>query len=296
MNKKTPSLFLLIIIFLQANQLIGLCQSENDIRSALFWEISGNELESPSYIYGTIHVMPKDEFKVFPSAENKLKESDLLVMEINMDVPLKTKIEWAKKMMLPADSTLQDYLSSDSYTKLKSFTIDSLGISKKKFERFTRLKPFAFYSALIPQIIDEKIEGYDMHFMKIAKKEDIPIAELENFDFQMGIFDSIRYEDQLELFFEDFSHPAKDFDELLDIYKAQDIHKMAKMFDSGSDYEQFEYELITNRNQNWISKIEQFIQDNKTFIAVGAGHLGGDKGIIQLLMHEGYILTPLSLE
>jgi uncharacterized protein YbaP (TraB family) len=79
------------------------------------------------------------------------------------------------------------------------------------------------------------------------------------------------------------------------MYLAQDIDGMVEM--SGEEFfgdlENGEAELLTNRNQKWIPKIKAFSKEKPTFYAVGAAHLGGQNGVIRLLMKEGFILKAV---
>ena len=140
------------------------------------------------------------------------------------------------------------------------------------------MKPFAFYSALIPHVIGKKIEGYDMYYSDLANKNDIPVEGLESFEFQLAIFDSISYEKQLEMFFSgEYMDIEKEMKELLDMYLSHDIYEMAKAFheEEADGFEEFESELIVKRNKDWIEKLSVLMQEKPSFIAVGAGHLAG---------------------
>lgn len=265
----------------------------------VFWEISGNGLEQPSYLFGTIHIMPKSQFTAYETADEKLKESEQLVLEMKIDVPLKTQMEWAQKMMLPEGKTIPDYMDEEDYERVEAYAMDSLEIKKFLFNTYIKMKPFAFYSALIPHVIGKKIEGYDMHFSNIAKKEEIPVVGLESFEFQLAIFDSISYEKQLEMFFPGEEFNLKDeMQELLDMYLSHDIYSMAEAFseEESSGYEELESELLIKRNNDWVEKISELIYEEPSFIAVGAGHLAGEHGLIRQLRQKGFTLNPVMLK
>lgn len=265
----------------------------------VFWEISGNGLEQPSYLFGTIHIMPKSQFTAYETADEKLKESEQLVLEMKIDVPLKTQMEWAQKMMLPEGKTIPDYMDEEDYARVEAYAMDSLEIKKFLFNTYIKMKPFAFYSALIPHVIGKKIEGYDMHFSNIAKKEEIPVVGLESFEFQLAIFDSISYEKQLEMFFPGEEFNLKDeMQELLDMYLSHDIYSMAEAFseEESSGYEELESELLIKRNNDWVEKISELIYEEPSFIAVGAGHLAGEHGLIRQLRQKGFTLNPVMLK
>lgn len=290
--------FILSLILISGLSLTNI-QAQNSGEKTVLWEISGNNLEKSSYLFGTIHLMPKDQFFSYEIVDEKLKESKQLILEMEVDVPLKVQMEWAKLMLLPQEVSIADFVDSVKFAEIKSFVIDSLEMKEMMFNTYMKLKPFAFYSALMPGIIGEKIEAYELYFSKIAKKEKIPVKGLESFEFQMSLFDSISNEQQMEMFFNDelsLYALKKEFEDLMETYLSHDIYKMAEsMKEEQSGYEAFEYELLGKRNTNWVPLIIDYIHESPSFIAVGAAHLAGEYGLIKQLRIAGYKLSPVSL-
>jgi uncharacterized protein YbaP (TraB family) len=115
----------------------------------------------------------------------------------------------------------------------------------------------------------------------------------------MSIFDSIPYKAQAEMLvktIKDKSSGNDEFKTMVDMYKAQDIEAMSKMLGSGeqSDLAQYENMLIVKRNKNWIPIMSKMMKEKQTFFAVGAGHLGGELGVVNLLRQAGYKVIPLN--
>ena len=264
--------------------------------NTVFWEISGNGLLKPSYLFGTIHILPKDEFVAYELADQKLTESEQLILEMEIDVPMKTQVEWAKKLMLPEGSSIPDFMETEDFLRLKSYALDSLQVKEFLFNAYLKMKPFAFYSALIPHVIGKKIEGYELHFSKLAKKEQLPVVGLETFDFQLGIFDSIPNETQLKMFFDEDTDLKSELKEMLEMYQDQDIYSMAESLEDASDkYAEMETELLIKRNIDWAEKLPDLMKQKPSFIAVGAGHLAGEHGLIKLLREKGFAVEPIML-
>jgi len=292
-TKFFPAFFLFILVTFV---IIPFSGAQSNEEKSVFWEISGNGLEQSSYLFGTMHLLPRNQFVEYELVKEKLINSSQLILEMVIDVPVKQQIEWAKLMMLPEGETLQKYMTEKEYENIRTYVLDSLKVKEMMFNAYIKFKPFAFYSALLPSIIGEKIEGYELYFSKLASKKKIPVLGLETFEYQMGIFDSIPNEEQLNMFFDPKNDPKKEFEEVLDLYLEQEIYKMADMMKSESDeYAQFEYELLTKRNTEWVPKITGFIQDTPSFIAVGAAHLGGKNGLIKQLRETGFTVTPIVL-
>lgn len=165
------------------------------INAQLLWKISGNGLTQISYLYGTIHVMPKDKFSVSPKIQEAINNSTMMAMEVDLNMDLKTKIQMAQEMILPGGRTLKDYLNADDFKKLNTFCLDSLKMKKGKLKKYYRLKPF-FFSSVVAQEQMGETSSYEMEFMKIAKKRKMSMIGLESIEFQMQTINKISIEDQ----------------------------------------------------------------------------------------------------
>ncbi len=116
----------------------------------------------------------------------------------------------------------------------------------------------------------------------------------------MSLFDSIPYDAQAQMLMATIQSDEKDsesnqLEEMVKMYKDQDIQGMQRMVkgDEGgiSEYEEL---LLLRRNRNWIPIMEDMMANNPTFFAVGAGHLGGEEGVIALLRKAGYKVAPIN--
>ena len=133
-----------------------------------------------------------------------------------------------------------------------------------------------------------------------AKKNKKRVEGLETMSYQASIFDSIPYKLQAEQLLKYVSDTGskseadKQFGEMVRAYKAQDIEKLGdfvKEEDGGlSNYQDI---LLYNRNRNWVQKLKSLMAEKSLVVAVGAGHLAGEKGVIKLLRKEGYIVRPV---
>lgn len=110
----------------------------------------------------------------------------------------------------------------------------------------------------------------------------------------MNIFDEIPYEQQakdlVKMAQEGLEKSKETFSLMLKLYQEQDIEAMTKLVeeDSTQTISNHSDKLLNNRNKNWIPKISEFANQKPTFFGVGAGHLGGENGVIALLRREGY--------
>jgi len=286
-----------LAIVLLLSGFLPFLQAQESTEKSLLWEVSGNGLEQASYIFGTIHVIPSGDFIVFPQADAKLQKSDRLVLEMVVDVPLATQIEWSKQMLLPEGGNLRNLIPEDRFLDMQSYVVDTLGVKANKFNTYLILKPFFLYTALIPEIMGEKLESYELHFTKQARSNKKEIIGLETFEYQLSIFDTIPLEKQVDMLFGEKVDMKTDFESIIAMFKDQDIDRMAmQMEEENDDFPEITDKLLTGRNKEWVGKLTVLMAEKPSFIAVGAGHLGGKTGLIALLREMGYTLRPLTLE
>ena len=113
----------------------------------------------------------------------------------------------------------------------------------------------------------------------------------------MAIFDKIPYEIQAKMLVELAKTPtnaAAEFADLVAVYKKQDVDALEKMMEkSNFDFKGYQDDILYNRNANWIAEITKFAQQKPTLFAVGAGHLGGKKGLLTLLRKNGFTIKAI---
>jgi len=271
---------------------VGCMLSFSTLNAQLLYQISGNGLTKNSYIFGTIHTMPKEDFKMPKKVLDALKSSEMVALEIDLNMTMSEQIELAKMTLLPNGETLKNYMTDSAYTKLKSYCMDSLAWKEAKFEKYSHMKPFFFSSVVLQEKIGKQ-KSFEMEFQKLAKQYDKPLMGLETVMYQMETIDRISIKDQIP-FMDDFSNMS-DFDVMFDLYMKEDIKGLYTLISSETDMlPEFNHWFLDVRNANWIPVIEKQIHQQGTFIAVGAGHLGGTNGVLELLRKQGYAVDGIS--
>ena len=154
-NQLTTILFVLLTLSLQAQ---------------LLYKVEGKNLKEPSYVFGTIHIMPKKDFAISEAIKTAFKSCDKLVMEIDLNMDLKTQIEIAQSSMLPEGKTVADITTKENSELIRKFCIDSLKWKESKYTKMSRFRPF-FLASLITQELIGKSKSYEMEFKKLAKKK-----------------------------------------------------------------------------------------------------------------------------
>jgi uncharacterized protein YbaP (TraB family) len=262
-------------------------------QAQLLYQISGNGLSAVSYLYGTIHMLPKDQFELSNSLKRAFDASATLAMEVDLNMSGAEKIALAQKVLLPEGKTLKDFMAEQDYLQLKMYCMDSLAWSESKFDRNSKLKPMFFSSMLIQESM-RNMASYEMEFNKMAKKKRKNVMGLETIDFQLGLFDQLPMETQVEMLNKDYNSDLQTFDTLLACYLQEDLDKLNVLMNAETAaYPEFNELLLVNRNKSWINPMDIQMRKESTFFAVGAGHLGGAQGVIALLREAGYTVTAI---
>ncbi|GAA5220979.1 TraB/GumN family protein [Membranihabitans marinus] len=271
------------------------------LEDAVLWEINHPNLQETSYLLGTIHYVP-NEYYLWPDIfEDKFASCSQLALEIDLkEMQGGNMLGLLDKFIMKDDLSISDILSSEDYRTVSDF-FNKMGLPLILFER---LKPFFLYiltMADFNNMDSGNMKSYELELLDKSKKSNIPVVGLETIDYQISIFDSIPYKTQADMLVNAIKDKIEldgevdeDLNTLFQAYHRQDLNAIYEI-SSSTDSTMMEYNelLIDNRNRDWISKIKSLIADQPTFIAVGAGHLAGPAGVIQLMRNEGYILKPV---
>jgi len=260
---------------------------------SLLWEISGNGLKQSSYIYGTIHIICPDDYFMTNKTKEVFNKSEQVFLELDMDDPNMMK-EMQNQMIITNGKTLQDYCSEEGFKTLDAYFTKNMGIGMSVLKV---MKPIALMSMSYMAILDCEPKSYETEFVTMATSQKKEVLGFETVKEQMDAFDNIPYKTQMKLLadmVENEEKGKKEFTEMVAEYKEQDLDGLQKLMDDSEwNMKEFEDFMINNRNANWIPIIEKQAKEKSTFIAVGAGHLGGEKGVLELLKKKGYTVKVL---
>ena len=290
--KKISALLLVSLVALTT-----FAQSEKE-NNTLLWKISGNGLNKPSYLFGTIHMICADDAILSDNMKKAINDCDEVYFEVDMD-NLFEMIGVLNKMKMQGDTTLKDLLNEKDYQKVKAY-----------FETKGSMLPFSMLETYKPMLAASTLEEGSMPcettammeqvIMKEAKQYNKKIKGLETMSYQAGVLDSIPYKLQAEQLVEYIDKANKgenddtELKEMFKAYKSQDLSKLEElMVETEAGMSGFTDILLYHRNQNWVEKLKLLLPNKSLLIAVGAGHLPGKKGVINLLRSEGYQVAPV---
>ena len=262
--------------------------------NSLLWEISGKGLKKASYLFGTFHLMCKDDIQFSEQLKTAVINSDTVYLEMDMDDP-SILLGAILLMNMKDGKKLSDLYNASDYEKVSAFFKDSLHLPIGLLQR---TKPFFLAAMLYPKMMPCKnVSGVEEELMKLAKSQKKEIKGLETMEFQSAVFDSIPYEEQAKELLksiDSLSTYKSYFDTMITVYKSQRLMEIEKLFKESefglNDHQDI---LLDNRNKNWVNQLIKLMKEQSVFVGVGAGHLVGNQGLISLLRKEGYTLKPI---
>lgn len=271
------------------------------VDNALLWKIEGQNLKNPSYLYGTIHMIEDQDYFLPDGTLGAIDQSDRLVFEIDMQEMSDPTAAMGllQNAFMSDNKSLKDLVSESEYKMIKDH-FSKMGLPLFLFERIKPMFLTVFASSDFDPngMQNGSLKSYEMEFMEIATRTGKPSGGLESIEFQMSIFDSIPYEDQAKMLVESLENSdlgSDTFKQMVAIYKKQDLNAMITMISEDEDgIGEYEDMMLNQRNEKWIPLMEDMMQKEIVFFAVGAGHLAGERGVIHLLRKAGYKMTPIS--
>lgn len=275
---------------------------EDRLPNALLWRIEGNELTAPSYLFGTIHMIPREDFFLPPGLDTAFASTDEVIFEIDMAdmTDFSSLMSLFSNIMMKGSVTIKSLLSEDEYKEVSDY-FDRMGLP---MFMLNRVKPM-FLSMLVETNMTTAPDGasdivsYEMELFNQATTGGKKTGGLETMEYQMSLFDSIPYRDQATMLLDavrGLSGEDDQLGEIIALYKRQDIEAMSLMIGESIGEGDFSMEnvLLHTRNHNWIPVMEAKMKQHPCFFAVGAGHLGGEEGVVRLLRNAGYMVEPVS--
>lgn len=276
----------------QAQQEVNLKSNAND--NTLLWEVSGNGLTKASYLFGTFHLLCKEDINFSPALKQAIIKSNEIYLELDMDDPA-TLFGGIMLMNMQGGKKLKDLYTAEEYKRLTNYFKDSL---KTPVGLFQGLKPGFLVALLYPKMMPcSDVSSVEESIMQLAKRGGKEIKGLETMAFQASIFDSIPYEKQAQELLTAIDSMEKSkvyFSLMLSAYKNQRLDEIENIINNPEfGIETNQDILLVNRNKNWVAQLKDIMKKEPVFIAVGAGHLPGKAGLVALLRAEGYVVRAL---
>ena len=283
-----------VVLSLASAAMFLLPQASQAQAKSLLWKISGNGLKEDSYLFGTIHLIAAKDYFLPRGTDSLLRTSKKLVLEMDISDPsLQMKLMGAMK--LDSGKTLENLYTEKEYKFLaqkleKDYKLPLVALKN--------MKPILIQQSLMmKELVGGDYKSYEKEFMTEAAKKDIKVVGLETLEDQLNALNAMPVSEQATALMKAVKNPKegkKSLDNLIKKYKTQDIDALYNsVSDKKEDLGKYEDDLLVNRNKNWIPKIAELAGQERIFIAVGAAHLGGENGVINLLRKAGFTVEPV---
>lgn len=277
------------------------------MNAQILWKISGHGLDKPSYLFGTHHLAPYHILDSIKGWEAAFDATTQMVGEIKMSEmqsPEAMQLLQQNMMMTDGKST-KDFFTPEEYEMINRFVIENL---KFDLKQMPALKPVFVSNNVTVLLYMKHVPDYkpqeqlDTYFQAKAAEQKKTVNALESMAFQVDfLFNSSTPERQAELLLcalNDIDKTIEKAIELSDAYMRQDLDAILKMVErkEGTPCDLLPGELAAlsdDRNVKWMKKIPAMMQEQPTFFAVGAFHLVGKKGLLNLLTEAGYTIEAV---
>jgi len=271
----------------------------------LLWRISGNGLTEPSYIMGTHHLASlsiKDSIQGLQTALDHTRQVYGELKMSEMQDQTKAAALMQKYMTTETDTTFKSLFTDEEYELINKCSKENLMFD---IAMLPKVKPAFLSNNLIVILYMKHVGGFnpqeqlDTYFQTQATEKGKKTEGLETMDFQMDLLynqSSLkRQAETLLCFINNIDENIELTKKLTSAYMAQDLAAMEKISDGElcSMTPQEKTNMIDNRNQNWVKALPEIMETAPTFIAVGALHLPGENGVLNLLKKQGYTIDPV---
>lgn len=271
--------------------------------SQILYKIEGNGLSSPSYLFGTHHIAPISVIEK-TGADKPFEAANQIIGEIDMTQDqMALALAMQPHMMAPTDSTLSKIISPEDFAIINEEFKKWAPVPGADLKMFDMMKPNVVMSMVAVGMAAQEMQGFnaqeqlDTYFQVQGKNAGKTIAPLETAEYQATVlFDSTPISYQAESLVGMLKDPADAIQSTKDLtaaYEAQDLAKMLELSEKDNEHPEFMKALLDKRNAEWLQKLPDLMKNNSSFIAVGALHLAGDKGLVEGLRKLGYTVTPI---
>jgi uncharacterized protein len=278
---------------------LGLLGSLTAHAGSPVWAIHGDH--NTVYLAGSVHLLKAGDSKLPPAFDHAYSGSKAIVMELAIDKvdPMQTATWMMEHGMLKEGTTLRSVIGEDRYRRVSAES-ERLGVP---MEAADMLEPWALGLQLLElqymQLGFDPQEGVEQQLQHRAQADGKPISGLETMDDQLGVLQGMSYPDQakfLDLVVTEMHDVESETQSVVTAWRNGDSAKLAALL--SDEYKSFPalYRLlVSDRNKRWIPQIEKLLHENQDyFVVVGALHLVGDGGLLELMRRDGFKAESLN--
>lgn len=268
----------------------GNVNAQSKDEKSLLWKIEGNGISQPSYLFGTVHMICQDRFNMDEKVKTAIAQTSQTYLEIDLSNPdMATEAQKYMMASQPTSSlvTPEDAKYIDSTLKAK------LGAG---LDRLDNIKPMILIAGIVQQSFPCPLASFESEIIQLTNEKTQKTYGLSSVEEQYSFLDKVMKTEK-------FAHYLKEmgavnindiFEKIFNAYEKEDLDTLMQLFEefSTNDPEAY-HQLLTVRNQLWAERLPEVIKETPTFIGVGAAHLKGKEGMIELLRAKGYTVTAV---
>jgi uncharacterized protein YbaP (TraB family) len=290
----------LILLLLALALGLNTTQAQTNSNKSLLWEVSGNGLTAPSYLFGSYHFASKSLVDSLSGIKKYFGACKAVVGEVVLD---STAIQTlAGNMVFKDTTTLKKLYTSEEYKFIGDYV---KLVTKIDLDNLNVFKPAAVQTMLLaftmPKTFTETNQPIDIYFQQEGKRVGDKVLGFETIDEQSelifgepiaeqkkNLLESIRKKDEAKI----------EGEKLYALYLQQDLDGLDKLVNDAfakKNTPELSDKMLKNRNLRWIVKIPAIIKEQQTFIVVGAAHLVGQYGLIKQLRLKGYTVKAVKI-
>ena len=260
------------------------------------WKVQSQQ--NALYLLGSVHLLKKEDYPLPASIEAAFSNATTAVFETDisqLEQPDQV-MKLAVKGRLPEGQTLRGQLSPPVYAAFSNY-LQKAGLPAPLFDSLTpAMAAISLVAIQIKKMDLDPDYGVDRHFFTLARKADKNIVPLETLDFQLDLLTSFSKEEGellVKTTLKEIDTMEKELTDLLKAWQTGDSAKLEKLLNEAKQDAPVIYKrLVTDRNRQWLPKLEELARGkDNAIVIVGAGHLVGTNGIVELLKRKGYRLT-----
>jgi uncharacterized protein YbaP (TraB family) len=263
----------------------------------LFYQITKPGSPDTSYLFGTFHLLGQSYVDTIQTLMRALRRADVIVGEFSMADFKPSDLMAGMQSPIPLDSLLRPR----DYKLVAKALVEATGDSISEFNEF---KPLVLYSAIVASEGSDDTSAVqelpmDLYFQQVARDSGLRVMGLELPSDQVTmLYDSIPLSEQAAMLLDLVKHHKKTGKDIQTMQRDYMSGKVEELMDdpemdglSAHDKDLFLY----HRNERWLGELPQILDNHNTFIAVGAGHLVGARGLVKGLKKMGYEVKGIML-
>ncbi|MCB0739110.1 MAG: TraB/GumN family protein, partial [Bacteroidetes bacterium] len=265
------------------------------------WKITGNGLSKPSYLYGTMHVSAKVAFHLSDSVFIGINQCDIVALETNPQ-------EWLPDMMnsrlMQDQRNMYSRIGTNTYGYYQNAfdlpILDNEGLAAQLRYEHSMVNPMLFRGSDFNQDFEEQTY-LDMFIYQAGAKQGKKMMNLESFEESQRLGIEARIPDPKEkkkkFNYYSYSSDGKSIGEQIeDAYRKGDLTTLDSLQKYSSPSKKYFQLFLVERNRNMVEKMDSLMKTASVFSAIGAAHLAGEEGAIEMLREKGYTVRPVQSE